>query len=119
MSRRLRVELRQEPNLGPCPWLHNSKPCLVLERCAPKARVGPEGENRIFQRTEVTMVSDNHDHGPIMPRRIPAAEFDRDHGPMKDNEVFDVNENWTIDQLRTLPPSVKYLRYPNGDVQRL
>ena len=65
------------------------------------------------------MASDNHDHGPIMPRRIPAAEFERDHGPMKGNEVFDVNENWTIDQLRALPPSVKYLRYPNGDVQRL
>jgi hypothetical protein len=65
------------------------------------------------------MVSDNHDHGPIMPRRIPAAEFERDHGPMKGNEVFDVGDNWSIDQLKGLPASVKYLRYPNGDVQHL
>ena len=65
------------------------------------------------------MASNNDDHGPMAPRRIPAVEFEREHGPMKVNEVFDVDENWTIGQLRALPSSVKYLRYPNGDVQHL
>lgn len=65
------------------------------------------------------MASDSSDHGPLSPRRIPAAEFERDHGPMKGNEVFDVHENWTADQLRSLPGNVKYLRYPNGDIQHL
>jgi hypothetical protein len=65
------------------------------------------------------MALDNNNHGPVAPRRIPAAEFEREHGPMKMNEVFDVGENWTIDQLRAAPASVKYLRYPTGDVQHL
>jgi hypothetical protein len=65
------------------------------------------------------MASDGQDHGPLAPRRIPAAEFERDHGPVGDNEVFHVGENWTVDQLRNLPASVKYLRYPNGDIQHL
>jgi hypothetical protein len=70
------------------------------------------------------MVPESDDHGPIPSRRIPAAEY-RQYGPtflqdLKDqNKVAAVDENWTIDQLRRLPPTVKYLLYPNGDLQHL
>jgi hypothetical protein len=70
------------------------------------------------------MTPESHDHGPITSRRIPAAEYEQ-YGPAfledlkNQGKVAEVAENWTIDQLRNLPPSVKYLLYPNGDLQHL
>jgi hypothetical protein len=70
------------------------------------------------------MAPESYDHGPVPSRRIPAAEYEQ-YGPtflkdLKDqHKVAEVDESWTIDQLRSLPPSVKYLLYPNGDLQHL
>lgn len=70
------------------------------------------------------MAPESHDHGPITARRIPASEYEQ-YGPTfledlkNQGKVAEVAENWTIDQLRRLPPSVKYLLYPNGDLQHL
>jgi hypothetical protein len=65
---------------------------------------------------------ENYDHGPLPATRIPAAEFEREHDIgllIKQGKVANVDENCTIGQLRALPASVRYIRYPNGDVQRL
>jgi hypothetical protein len=67
------------------------------------------------------MAQDNFEHGPVAARRIPANEYEqsflRDLKAQK--KVAAVDESWTTEQLRGLPPGVKYLLYPNGDLQRL
>lgn len=67
------------------------------------------------------MDPENSDHGPVAARRIPANEYEQSFlAALKaQQKVAAVGENWTMEQLRALPPDVKYLLYPNGDLQRL
>lgn len=66
------------------------------------------------------MTAENRDHGPLRPDRIPASpETTALLSRLNRDEVAAVEENWTADQLRRLPPTVKWLVYPNGDLQRL
>jgi len=67
------------------------------------------------------MVQDNHDHDRVRPDRIPATNYDASflNDLKAQQKVAQVDENWTADKLRTLPANVRWLLYPNGDLQRL
>lgn len=61
------------------------------------------------------------DHGPLAARRIPASEYDASFlsNLKAQHKVAAVDDSWTAEQLRSLPPNVKYLLYPNGDLEHL
>ncbi|MGY8662412.1 hypothetical protein Q3C01_08595 [Bradyrhizobium sp. UFLA05-109] len=67
------------------------------------------------------MGPETHDHDPVRAERIPATKYDAQFlDKLKaQQKVAPVDENWTDDQLRSLPPNISWLLYPNGDLQRL
>jgi hypothetical protein len=60
------------------------------------------------------------EHGPRQPERKPAHQVDRGFlRVLKErNEVVEVPEGWNRDHSK-LPPGVTWVRYPNGDLERV
>ena len=63
---------------------------------------------------------DADDHGPLRPKRIPPSEYTSKFltDLQVQKQVLPVREGWEAEG-GSLPPGVKWVIYPNGDLQRL
>lgn len=61
-----------------------------------------------------------HGHGPMRVSRIRPVDYTRDflHGLQVRNEIVTVSDDWDGDS-RGFPPHVTWVRYPNGDLERI
>ncbi len=61
------------------------------------------------------------DHGWRQPERIPATKYtpkflsDR----QAQGQVLEVDEGWTLDEQHKLPPGIRWVLYPNGDLMNV
>jgi hypothetical protein len=61
------------------------------------------------------------DHPARPAERVPATQYTPKF--LSDlqarHQVHDVEEGWTVDQQHKLPPGIRWVRYPNGDLMRV
>jgi hypothetical protein len=63
---------------------------------------------------------ESFEHGPRPPERTPAHQVHPDflRALEQRKELAAVPENWDHDHAK-LPPGVTWVRYPNGDLERI
>lgn len=61
------------------------------------------------------------DHAARPAERTPATQYtDRFLSDLRArHQVLEVEEGWTFDEQHALPPGIRWVRYPNGDLMRV
>jgi hypothetical protein len=64
--------------------------------------------------------SSGYEHGPKPAQRISRGDYTEDflRGLQIRGEVTQVNDDWN-EESSSFPPSVTWVMYPNGDLQRI